>query len=225
MTRKKRIQTRKPALFLIALWQKVEDRGVCLCFCLLTPMNTSQRKTGVTSRMSSFPSFTFSVAPTTSWWMLSISVSCHGRWDQQSVHVWLRFITHTVRLWKRSQLTCCRTFSAKISWSREISTTFPSICLMGTKAKRETSHENSVPGVFKPFQMALVLLQKGLVISLITSGPFWYLVPSGTNMPAIVSDYHRNNFICRHLRPWLIWYFMSVFLLLTWHFNHSGHVI
>lgn len=54
-----------------------------------------------------------------------------------------------------TQLTCCRTFSAKISWSREISTTFPSICLVGTKHWHEASNENNVASIYKPFQMML----------------------------------------------------------------------
>lgn len=40
---------------------------------------------------------------------------------------------------KRGQLTCCRTFSAKISCSREISTTFPSICLPSCEKNALTS--------------------------------------------------------------------------------------
>lgn len=40
---------------------------------------------------------------------------------------------------KRGQLTCCRTFSAKISCRREISTTFPSICLPSCEKNLLTS--------------------------------------------------------------------------------------
>lgn len=39
---------------------------------------------------------------------------------------------------RRVELTCCKTFSANISWSREISTTFPSICLVSVKIKTQT---------------------------------------------------------------------------------------
>lgn len=110
MTRKKRIQTRKPALFLIAWRMKGQishyrarfhniERVILLnvhlfyaglCFrrqlneyaepilntdsCLHAGAVHLQMI--LTSRMSSLPSLTFSVAPTTSWWMLSISVSC-----------------------------------------------------------------------------------------------------------------------------------------------------
>lgn len=51
---------------------------------------------------------------------------------------------------QRWRLTWCRTFSAKISWSREISTTFPSICLPCTKNKtkgRRTSEINLIYGL------------------------------------------------------------------------------
>lgn len=83
-----------------------------------------------------------------------------------------------------TQLTCWRTFSAKISWSREISTTFPSICLAGTKQRHEISHENSVPSIFKPFQMALLLPRQLWCFSPQDQRNF---VPSGTNMPVILS--------------------------------------
>lgn len=92
----------------------------------------------VTSRISSLPSLTFSVAPTTSWWMLSISASCHQEWDGKRLSAtYLQNMRQCFSNWEKktkgSQLTCCRTFSAKISCSREISTTFPSICLPHTK--------------------------------------------------------------------------------------------
>lgn len=113
-----------------------------------------------TSRISSLPSLTFSVAPTTSWWILSISVSCDKNWDVWSADV--KALLNTLHLsdWGNDMegtlLTCCKTFSAKISWSLEISTTFPSICLVGTKSKHDISHQHNMPSISKPFQMALV---------------------------------------------------------------------
>lgn len=53
----------------------------------------------ITSRISSFPSLISSVAPTTSWWILSISVSCQMRRGEVNINPWdVHSVTSLLRL-------------------------------------------------------------------------------------------------------------------------------
>lgn len=101
-----------------------------------------------TSRMSSLPSLTFSVAPTTSSWILSISLSCNRKRNKQALYIY--YLSNKKYEQVRKKLTCCKTFSAKISWSREISTTFPSICLVSVKMKHKYCSSHVCLFIFMP---------------------------------------------------------------------------
>ena len=93
-------------------------------------------------------------------------------------------------------LTCCKTFSAKISCSREISTTFPSICLPQIKETYSISHEKSLQSIFKPFQMTLVKQQQVIFTSRAQIN--W------EQMSVTFSVKQSHHFVCGHLCPWVI---------------------